>query len=77
MTIQTTINNDKIQIDLYDFIEAIPDETKLELIENLSCEDAVIKHVMDQVLCDGTENGYAGCIPTSNLPSTVGKIQNI
>lgn len=52
--------NHKFQFAFQEMIEKLPDEEKVELIEALSCEDAIIKHVMDQVLDTCTENGWHG-----------------
>jgi hypothetical protein len=41
-------------------LEAMTDEAKIELIESLSCHEAVIKHVADQLIHGCTENGHSG-----------------
>lgn len=43
-----------------DLIELMTDEDKLELIESLSCHEAVIKHVADHLIHGSTENGNSG-----------------
>jgi 2-methylaconitate cis-trans-isomerase PrpF len=55
-----TDDHGNIIIDPFELIELVPSHLKIELIERLSCEDEVIKHVMDQVFVGLTENGYAG-----------------
>lgn len=50
----------EICIDVMDVFYNTSDEFKLELVERLSCEDVIIKHVIDQVLNGSTENGYSG-----------------
>lgn len=50
----------KIEIDLQDLFQSMSDESKLILIESLSCESVVIKHVADQILDGFTENIYSG-----------------
>ncbi|AUR83201.1 coil containing protein [Vibrio phage 1.032.O._10N.261.54.F5] len=63
-------NNVIITVNYFDMIERMPDSEKVELAEQLSCEDAVIKHVVDQLLGGWTENGYRGSLSSSDLPST-------
>ena len=50
----------EICIDVLDVFDNTSDSFKLELVERLSCEDVIIKHVIDQVLNGSTENGYSG-----------------
>jgi hypothetical protein len=52
--------NGEICLNVLDIFYSTSDSFKLELVERLSCEDAVIKHVIDQVLNGCTENGYSG-----------------
>jgi hypothetical protein len=57
----TKINKEgKIEIDLSSLLESMSDESKIILIETLSCERAIIKHVADQILDGFTENVYSG-----------------
>ena len=66
--ITPTINgNGEICIDVMDVFYNTPDRFKLELVERLSCEDVIIKHVIDQVLNGCTENGYSGSEVIDNL----------
>lgn len=59
--ITPTINGDgEVCINVLDVFDSTSDRFKLELMERLSCEDVIIKHVMDQVFNGATENGYSG-----------------
>ena len=60
----------KIEIDPQDIFDSLPKEVVLELIENLSCSEIVIKHVADQLLEGWTENGHHGSISSGLNPST-------
>jgi len=55
-----TISDDKLHIDIIDLLEHTTETWKLELAEYLSCQDVIIKHVMDQVLDRWTDGGMAG-----------------
>ena len=50
----------KLEFDLHSLLSCIKDESKIELIESLSCDDAIIKHVTDQILDGRTENMFCG-----------------
>lgn len=50
----------KLEFDLHDLLSGAADETKIQLIESLACDDAIIKHVTDQILDHWTENCYCG-----------------
>ena len=54
------LENGKLTIDLWDFLTDLEGEQKLELIETLSCQEAIIKHVSDQIITGFTENIYNG-----------------
>lgn len=58
-----------LKLNIVDMLDSLSNECKLELIESLSCDDAVIKHVMDQVFEGCTENGYHGSISCTALDS--------
>lgn len=59
MTLQ--YNKDgKLEFDLHSLLECAKDQTKIELIESLACDDAIIKHVADQILDGWTENTFCG-----------------
>lgn len=51
-----------ITLSFQDLLEHLPDADKVDLIEHLSCDDAVIKHVTDQILEGWTENSYHGSV---------------
>lgn len=56
-----TINKDgKLEIDICELLDKLSDDKKLELIESLSCQDSIIKHVSDQILTGWTENAFSG-----------------
>lgn len=57
----------EIIIDVAEVFDATNYNFKLELIERLSCEDAVITHVMEQVFSGLTENGYSGSEVSDDL----------
>lgn len=58
-----TINKDgKLEIDISELLDRLSEDKKLELIESLSCQDSIIKHVSDQILTGFTENCYSGGI---------------
>lgn len=67
-----TINeNVSIEIsDPSDLFEMMSSEEKSELIESLSCQDEVIKHVADQIIHGCTENGRHGWLSGGAAPST-------
>lgn len=50
----------KIEFDLHDLLQYVDKETKLEMIESLSCDDTIIKHVTEQIINKWTENCYSG-----------------
>lgn len=60
MIIPTINGNGEVILDVLDVFYNTSDAFKLELAERLSCEDAIINHVMDQVFNGTTENGYSG-----------------
>ncbi len=62
-----TIIDGKLAVGLTDIFDEISDAHKCELVETLSCQCAVIKHVIDQVIEGWTEGGYHGV--TSCTPS--------
>lgn len=59
---KTEYREENILINVYELFCNMPDEDKIKLIEELSCEDAIIKHVVDQILDGWTENVYHGAI---------------
>lgn len=54
------ITGDKLEISVSQLIESLSDEDKIAFIESLSCDDAIIKHVSDQIIDGWTESGYYG-----------------
>jgi len=62
------IEDTKIQlkIDIFDLLDSLSDEEKKQVVEVLSCHEAVIKHVTDQILDGYTDNGYCGAFATSS-----------
>lgn len=61
--------NGFIKIRLVSILETLTEQEKLNLIEELSCEETIIKHVSDQLLNGWTENGYYGgqlCSPPTD-----------
>jgi len=50
----------KITFELHDLLGQVSTEQKMEMIESMSCDDDVIKHVSAQIISRWTENGYAG-----------------
>ena len=50
----------KIRFHLADLLRWVPAEDRVALIEELSCEDAIIKHVADQIIDRWTENWSCG-----------------
>ena len=60
--------DNKLEFDIIEFFDGIPDETKLELVESLASEEAIIKHVTDQILDGWTENMYCGATSFDHDP---------
>jgi hypothetical protein len=50
----------ELAIDLHSLLNQVSGEDKIALIESLSCDEEIIKHVTDQILEGFTENGYFG-----------------
>lgn len=57
-------------VDIYEFLDSLSDEKSIELAESLSCQNAVIKHVTDQLFDGCTENGCHGSKRGGVKPST-------
>lgn len=56
-----TYNKDgKLEFELHDLLPTVKTEDKVKLIEDLSCDEAIIQHVADQILHGWTENYYSG-----------------
>jgi len=54
------IEQGSLKIDIQDLLDNLSEEHRLQFIEYLACQDAVIKHVMDQILDGWTENACCG-----------------
>lgn len=61
-----------LQFDFFDAIKYVPAEQMPDLIETLSCDDVIIKHVTDQILEGWTENFCSGgsCVSAQAFPKT-------
>lgn len=59
MTLKFNKEN-KLEFDICDLLDSVSAESKVELIETLSCDEAILKHVVDQILDTLTENAYCG-----------------
>jgi hypothetical protein len=53
------LKDGKIQIDVYDVLEALTGPERIELVTKLACEGDVVKHVAEQILDGMTEEGYS------------------
>lgn len=49
-----------LEIDMHSILQDICPEKKVEMIESLACDDAIIKHVADQIIHRWTENSCSG-----------------
>lgn len=61
------LDGDYLKINILDVLSGLSPDQEQELIENLSCSDTVIQHVMEQVLEGMTSNGYSGLEHCSSL----------
>ena len=63
-----------ISFDLDGFMSHLSEDGRLKMAEFLACEDAIITHVVSQILYGWTENGSYGakgcCAPTDPAPCT-------
>ena len=57
---QIEFKDGQISFDACDLLSAMSEDQKLGLMERLSCEEVVIKHVADQIFDGLTENGFSG-----------------
>lgn len=65
-----TYNKDgKLEFDLYSLLQCVSKESRVELIESLSCDEAVIQHVTDQILGGWTEHCFCGAMECGASPS--------
>ncbi len=60
----------KLEFDLTDLLDSVNAESKVSLIDDLSCDEAVLKHVVDQILSGWTEEMNCGCsdYPEHSVP---------
>ncbi len=64
------IGND-LTLNIVDILESLSGEQEKQLIEQLSCSDAIIEHVASQIVHGLTDEGYSGFIgSTMPQPST-------
>ena len=62
--------DNQIVIDPVDLLREMTGEQKEILIDDLSCEDEIIKKVSEQIIYGCTETGWSGSISSSHKPST-------
>lgn len=68
---KTEIKEDRLQVSIVDLLRAISEDSKVELINQFSCDSAVIRNVADQIIYGCTEGGWHGSKgSTSDKPST-------
>lgn len=60
MSIVTKLEGDDLKINIIDLLDSLSGEQELQLIEQLSCSDTIIKHVSDQIIHGLTDSGYSG-----------------
>lgn len=54
------------EIDIVELLSSLDTEAKKTLIEALSCQEDMIRHVTDQILDGYTDNGWCGAFATSS-----------
>jgi hypothetical protein len=67
---RVTLEKGIIGINAADLVEALNDDDKRQVIETLSCDDAIIAAVASQIVDGWTEAGYHGYTSYSPKPST-------
>lgn len=72
MNEQTSYQDGVLSVRIDYLLDNMSDESKLDLVQRLSCEDVVIKHVADQIFDGCTEDGSWGSRSCSagSKPST-------
>lgn len=50
----------KLQFDFHDCLRSLSAEQRLQCIEDLSCDEEILKHVTDQLVDNYTAGGYSG-----------------
>lgn len=64
-----TYNKDgKLEFDFHELLLCVKAEAKVELIESLSCDEAIIQHVADQILGGWTEHCFCGAMECGASP---------
>jgi len=53
-------NAGTLEIDMHSILQDVSPEKVIEMLENLACNDAIIKHVADQIIDRWTENSCSG-----------------
>lgn len=57
---KTNYTKGTLEIDLHSLLESVAPEHRVDLIESLSCDEEIIRHVADQIISRWTENVYSG-----------------
>lgn len=65
---KTKYADGRLSFDVDEFLNLIPAEEKVSLIETLACSDEILKHVADQLLDGWTESGQHGGILCTASP---------
>lgn len=60
MSIRIEYKDGKVQFNVLDLLESIPEEGMAEFLEAVSTNDDVIQHVADQLMGQWTVNGWSG-----------------
>ncbi len=47
-------------IDLHHLLQRVDKDSRIEMIESLSCDEEIIRHVADQIINGFTENCFSG-----------------
>lgn len=66
------LKDGNIVINTHDLLENMPADSLVELIQSLACQEAVVKHVADQIIDGWTDDGYyaARSVAKSEEPNT-------
>jgi hypothetical protein len=62
-----TYKDGQLSLDLVEVICGMTEEEQLNLVESLSCQESVIKFVMQQVITGWTDSGYHGIKGISDI----------
>jgi hypothetical protein len=71
---KATIEKGRMSFEVADFMDNLSDDAKLDFIDTLSCQDAVIDFVMQQVVEGWTERGSHGGICCTAQPAPLSGI---